>query len=336
MTRRNAWPSQAGIWLGLHLVLAPFLGAQTPSRVLVVPTLTLSAYTFQYTGPVVHSFARGIAYDDRGRRVYQELILGHQVRDITHQFVMYEAGGIVSPNGYANNSTGNLGGALYTCYDAAMVAHMNAYNLHQDWWVEPVCMEIVHVEWPPEPPEENCPILLDLELNGFHLSGPDPAVRFDIDADGALDSIAWTKAGEDDAFLCLDRNHNGLIDDGRELFGFATPLLSGERARVGYRALAELDQAALGGNGDGKLDASDSMFAELCAWSDANRDGMSQAQEIQPLDQVGVVALEYGYRTTRLRDSYGNLFRYVSRATMRRPSGILRSWPTFDVIFAEP
>jgi hypothetical protein len=172
-------------------------------------------------------------------------------------------------------------------------------------------------------------------MNGFHLSGPHPAVTFDIDADGTPDHIAWTKAGEDDAFLCWDRNHNGVIDDGRELFGYATPLLSGRQARVGYRALAELDRPEFGGNLDGKIDAQDAKFRELCAWIDKNRDGISQADEILTLEEAGVVALDYNYATTRLRDAYGNLFRYVSRAQMRTPSGV-RTWPTYDVLFAEP
>lgn len=188
----------------------------------------------------------------------------------------------------------------------------------------------------PEVPEEDCPILLDLNQDGFHLSGPDPAVSFDIDADGIPDQIAWTKVGEDDAFLCLDRNGNGAIDDGRELFGYATPLLSGEPAQVGYRALAELDQPELGGNEDEKVDASDGAFSDLCAWVDTNRDGLSQPDEIQSLAQVGVESLDYGYKTVGIRDSFGNRFRYVSSAMMRIPSGAVRPWRTFDVIFAEP
>lgn len=186
-----------------------------------------------------------------------------------------------------------------------------------------------------EIPKENCPVLLDLEMDGFHLSGSDPAVQFDIDADGVPDEIAWTKAAEDDAFLCLDRNHNGIVDDGTELFGYATRLLSGERAQVGYRALAELDHPVLGGNGDGKIDSADLMFQSLCVWNDSNRNGFSEAGEVRSAMAAGVVSLDYSYRTTGHRDSFGNLFRYVSRAEMRSRSGRVRSWLTYDVIFAD-
>ena len=245
-------------------------------------------------------------------------------------------GRIASDIGYANSRASDLEGTWNHCYTAVMAVHVNSYNYHANFQSNVDCIEPPEPLPEPDPPDENCPVLLDLRQDGFHLSGPDPAVSFDIDADGAQDQIAWTKAGEDEAFLCLDRNHNGVIDDGSELFGFATPLLSGQRARIGYRALAELDLPALGGNNDGTIDAADARFTDLCAWVDGNRDGLSQSHEIRTLPQVGVVSLEYQYRTIHLTDSSGNLFRYVSSVRMRSPSGANRAWPTFDVIFAEP
>jgi len=182
-------------------------------------------------------------------------------------------------------------------------------------------------------PFECSPVILDLARDGFLLSGADPAVPFDIDTDGSPDLISWTRAGGDEAFLCLDRNRNGSIDDGGELFGNATRLRSGRPARVGYRALAELDDLQAGGNEDGELDARDAAFSQLCAWNDANRDGISQPDEIHSLLEVGVVSLSYDYKPIRLFDSYGNSFRYISRAGMRGPAGEVISWPTFDVNF---
>lgn len=188
---------------------------------------------------------------------------------------------------------------------------------------------------PIDKPKENCPVILDLKGDGIHLSGTNPAVGFDIDADGIKDRIAWTGVAEDDAFLCMDRNHNGIIDDGTELFGYATPLISGQPAKVGYRALSELDRPDLGGNHDGKIDAMDEMFSDLHVWQDRNRDGISQANEIYTLDQVEVVALDFKYKSRHLTDAYGNVFRYESRVDMHTPSGGVVSWPSFDVIFAE-
>lgn len=294
--------------------------------------LSLDAYIGPQTPPTVHSFAEVVAYNASNQRIYNtQVILAHQVANDTS--LIFNAQ-IVTEIGLANSTTRNLSGDYSSCYAARMAGHANAYNLHVSEFAGPRCIP----EAPPKPdppPDENCPIILDLAENGFHLSSPSDPVSFDINADGISDNIAWTRRGEDDAFLCLDRNHNGKIDDGSELFGYATPLRSGAPAEIGYRALAELDDPASGGNGNGKIDAADKMFHDLCVWVDRNHDGVSQDEEIYTLDQIGIVALGYNYKTLRLMDAYGNLFRYVSQAEMRDPAGRVTSWPTFDVVFAE-
>src|SRR5258708_3937509 len=254
------------LWISLVLLSATICSAQAD----FLKQLSLEAFLKLARSPTVHSFAKATLFDELGNRVYtSQVILGHQVADETTFSLRFNAT-IITEIGLANSTTGDLDGDIEHCYDAQMIAHSNAYSLHQIVYVGLKCIpdppEI------PQPPAENCPILLDLGMNGFHLSGPDPAVRFDINADGTPDNIAWTRAGGDDAFLCMDRNHNGKIDDGTELFGFATPLLSGQPAKIGYLALAELDKTAAGGNGDGKIDANDLGFRDLCVWVDANRD----------------------------------------------------------------
>jgi hypothetical protein len=283
-------------------------------------------------GPIVHSFAKVEAFDANNLRIYNtQVILGHQVANDTS--LIFNAK-ITTEIGLANSTTGDLPGDYNTCYAAQMVGHANAYSLHLLDTIGPRCVGDPPPK-PEPPPDQNCPIVLDLGENGYHLSSPGDPVSFDIDADGVPDHIAWTGRGEDDAFLCLDRNHNGKIDDGSELFGYATPLRSGEPAQIGYRALAELDDPASGGNGNGKLDAADRAFHDLCVWIDRNHDGVSQAGELYTLDQVGVVALGYNYKTLHLVDAYGNLFRYISNVEMQGPSGHVTTWPTFDVVFAE-
>src|SRR6476661_7145427 len=268
--------------------------------------------------PIVHSKASAELFDAGGVRVYnKQVILSHRIRDLTAGSDRFTSR-VVTEIGYANSSSGDLLGDYGYCYDARMTAVAYQVDASDDLSTFSKCMPVPYVP-KPEVPDENCPVLLDLARDGFHLSGPDPAVRFDIDADGVLDNIAWTRAGGDDAFLCMDRNHNGVIDNGIELFGYSTPLLSGRPAKIGYRALADLDSLMVGGNLDGVIDSRDALFHELCAWVDQNRDGISQPAEIFSLDQVGVSYLEYDYRPIRLWDSYGNLFRYVSRTGMRTP-----------------
>jgi hypothetical protein len=330
LIQSKRWHYQAT--LGLSFVLLATRGLHAANE-FIVTSVTLDAF-IAFHQPSISSYALGALYNGASQRIYSQVILGHDIVD-ENSSLRYHAQ-IVSAVGYANNRTGNLDGDFDRCYQARMAGHANAYNLHVADYASIKCTPPITEDPQVEIPKENCPVLLDLEQDGFHLSGTDHPVNFDIDADGSLDSIAWTQSGEDDAFLCLDRNNNGIIDDGTELFGYATPLLSGNRARVGYRALAELDKRELGGNRDGRVDATDPLFHALCAWVDVNRDGISQPSEIHGLDAVGVLALDYKYSTTRIIDSFGNLFRYVSHVGMRTPSGVVKQWPTFDVIFAEP
>src|SRR6476620_5726872 len=68
------------------------------------------------------------------------------------------------------------------------------------------------------------PILLSLgDKKKFQLTSAANGVSFDIDNNGTKEQISWTTASTNDAFLALDRNGNGTIDNGSELFGDFTP-----------------------------------------------------------------------------------------------------------------
>ena len=69
----------------------------------------------------------------------------------------------------------------------------------------------------------NCPLIVDTARDGYKLTSVENGVRFDLNADGVPEQVAWTRRESDDAFLALDRNGNGRIDDGSELFGNHTP-----------------------------------------------------------------------------------------------------------------
>jgi hypothetical protein len=94
------------------------------------------------------------------------------------------------------------------------------------------------------------PLVLDLDGNGVRTLGLEAGVQFDLAASGSKRTTGWVGSG--DGLLALDRNGDGAINDGSELFGSATRLADGSTAADGYAALAALDD-----NGDGKIDAKD-------------------------------------------------------------------------------
>jgi hypothetical protein len=132
------------------------------------------------------------------------------------------------------------------------------------------------------------PLILDLDGDGIEITPLSGAITFDHDADGVRTSTAW--AGADDGLLVLDLDGNGLIDSGRELFGNNTLLANGQKAADGYAALRALDA-----NADGlidALDALDAQFASLRVWRDLDQDGVSDAGELQSLEEAGISQID--------------------------------------------
>ena len=179
-------------------------------------------------------------------------------------------------------------------------------------------------------PDAGSPILIDLDRNQFHLGGG--PVSFDLDGEGALGPWTWTDPNEEDAFLALDRDGSGTIDDGTELFGDHTPLADGTTALNGYIPLAEFDEAALGGNGDTVIDAQDWIYDGLLVWLDANGNGVSEQAELRTLAQAGVLEIDLLYFELPKTDPYGNEFRYNSRAWILVDGKTRMTWTT-DVFF---
>jgi T1SS-143 domain-containing protein len=124
------------------------------------------------------------------------------------------------------------------------------------------------------------PIILDLDRNGFAFTSLEDGVKFDIDADGHKDQVAWTKT---DGILAFDVDGNGKIDNGSEIF---TPNFAGGTHAGGVAALSTLDV-----NHDGKIDASDTGFDKLLVWQDANGNGVSDEGELKGLNDYGITGI---------------------------------------------
>jgi hypothetical protein len=95
------------------------------------------------------------------------------------------------------------------------------------------------------------PIIIDFRGEGFHLTSMADGVKFSFG--GQLMQTSWTDKNYSNAWLVLDRNGNGVIDDAAELFGNLTPQPDGPNHN-GYKALAVFDDPKNGGNGNGRID----------------------------------------------------------------------------------
>jgi len=119
------------------------------------------------------------------------------------------------------------------------------------------------------------PLILDLDGNGIQTTNLSTSTMyFDVDANGYAERTAWV--GKGDGLLVLDRDGNGKITSGKELFGDRTVLADGTVASSGFAALADFDL-----NHDGRIDAHDQVFSKLRIWRDENSNGISDDEKTE-------------------------------------------------------
>ena len=167
---------------------------------------------------------------------------------------------------------------------------------------------------PPPPPDggpstggaenKTSPIVIDLDGDGVETL-PIGEKFFDLDADGLSESTGWVNS--DDGLLVHDRDGNGRISNGTELFGNHSLLANGDTAQNGFQALAEYDN-----NGDGLVNVQDASYASLQVWRDLNGNGFSDEGELQSLADAGVVSISTGYTNSSHVDAHGHEHRQVA------------------------
>lgn len=160
------------------------------------------------------------------------------------------------------------------------------------------------------------PLVLDLNGDGIHTTDLFYPVVFDLDGDGDLEWAAWTSPYTEDGFLWLDRNRNGDVDDGRELFGTATVLPGGGHACNGFEALAVFDRMEHGGNADGRIGPGDQIWGKLQVWVDRNHDAVASPDETSRLPRLGIRSLDLEYAETTEVD--GNMNAHTFQGTYLR------------------
>jgi len=178
------------------------------------------------------------------------------------------------------------------------------------------------------------PIIIDIARDGYELTSVEEGVFFDLDKDGVAERIAWTKSGSDDAFLAMDRNGNGTIDNGSELFGTSTPSYNDQpypTALNGFVALIFAEGPSYGrSKADRVITREDTVFSRLLLWTDRNHNGLSEPDELRQVEAAGLLSLSTDYRESGRRDAHGNEFRLAAPSSWNIEGRVV-TYPVYDV-----
>lgn len=173
------------------------------------------------------------------------------------------------------------------------------------------------------PPTDNpcnvSPVVISTKHGEFKFSNPDMhCVTFDLRADGKPDCYSWPTPNSGVGFLVLDRDGDGVIENGAELFGDHTPQINHPNPNNpnGFLALAEYDLPQFGGNGDTVIDDQDNVWPHLKIWidehcyEDPGRVCVSRKSELHDLKEFGIESIDLEYGPGNKTDRWGNDFRF--------------------------
>jgi hypothetical protein len=139
------------------------------------------------------------------------------------------------------------------------------------------------------------PLMITLGADAGKLSGA--TVSFDMKGDGGKVDLPFAQSG---GWLALDKNGNGKIDNGTELFG--------PQSGNGFSDLARLDS-----NHDGVIDQSDPAFADLRVWSGVDSKGNDQLASLQDL-HIGAIFLPNVDTPFTIKDTDNNALAQMRRS----------------------
>ncbi|WP_170000940.1 calcium-binding protein, partial [Campylobacter sp. RM16189] len=161
-------------------------------------------------------------------------------------------------------------------------------------------------------PEYYDPIVIDLNKDGTTTSKLNGAVNFDIDSNGFKEATGWISP--EDAFLAYDRDDNGIIDNGNELFGDKTIAdttrgYTDKTAKNGFEALRAFDT-----NNDNIIDKNDEKFNKLLLWQDKNSNALTDDGELFALQDKNIKSIDLNYQEVSI-DNNGNFIKQTSTVT---------------------
>ena len=278
--------SIAGVSLGIELTPAGLKANPTDPYAPPIPSaniaVTVGVLRFDYDITIAEGFTMDDVFDQESNGALSSGLLGTAYTDLRHQDRNIDDAVNAAEGGAGSGGIGTGGNTP----DAASGGRDGFHGGEQS----------------------SSPIILDLDGDGIETTAVLGATHFDFSGDGFAESTGWV--GKDDGLLVLDRNGNGTIDDGGELFGNNTVLANGDKAANGFDALQELDN-----NKDGVIDAQDTIYNELRIWRDLNGDGLSEAGELLTLEQAGVQSINVAYQNSTDVDANGNADKQVGSFT---------------------